>query len=450
MRDFGGAGRIVAGGDMSVRDQLPLALRCYRLVSLAAMPTLAPRFLRWRLSRGKENAARLPERFGEASRPRPPGPLIWLHGASVGEMLAVIPLIERLRAKNFAVLMTSGTVTSAALAERRLPAGAVHQFVPLDAPQFVARFLDHWRPDLALFVESDLWPNLILACAERDIPMILVNGRLSERSFKRWRFLPQVIAALLARFDLCLAQSTGDAQRYGQLGAPRISNIGNLKLDVPAPPADAPTLSKLTGIVLTRSVIAAASTHPGEEDEIIAAHRQLRAKHPTLLTIIAPRHPERGSAIAEAAKSAGLSVALRSHGDLSKPEVDVFIADTLGELGLIYRLAPIVFMGGSLASRGGQNPIEAIRLGAAIVHGPHVWNFAEIYQSLDAAHGAQLVADQGALTDCLGLWLVNPGARKAVADAAAATIEKLGGALDRTIAALEPYLMQLRLEQGVS
>jgi 3-deoxy-D-manno-octulosonic-acid transferase len=433
-----------------VRDQLPLALRLYRLASLAAVPTLAPRFLRWRLKRGKENPARLAERYGQASQPRPPGPLIWLHGASVGEMLAVIPLIERLRAKNFAVLMTSGTVTSAALAEQRLPAGAVHQFVPLDAPQFVGRFLDHWRPDLALFVESDLWPNLILSCSEREIPMILVNGRVSERSFKRWRFLPRAIAALLARFDLCLAQSSGDAQRYGQLGAPRISNIGNLKLDVPAPSADAPTLSKLTGIVLTRSVIAAASTHPGEEDEIIAAHQRLRTEHPTLLTIIAPRHPERGPGIAEAAKGAGLSVALRSDGDLPKPGIDVFIADTLGELGLIYRLAPIVFMGGSLASRGGQNPIEAIRLGAAIVHGPHVWNFAEIYASLDAAHGAQLVADLDALTNCLAAWLVNPTARKAVADAATATIGKLGGALDRTLAAIEPYLMQLRLEQRVS
>jgi 3-deoxy-D-manno-octulosonic-acid transferase len=295
-----------------------------------------------------------------------------------------------------------------------------------------------------------LWPNLIITCAEREIPMILVNGRVSERSFKRWRLLRQAIAALLARFDLCLAQSSGDAQRYGQLGAPRISNIGNLKLDVPAPPADASTLSKLTGIVLTRSVIAAASTHPGEEDEIIAAHRQLRAKHPTLLTIIAPRHPERGPGIAEVAKDAGLSVALRSHGDLPKPDTDVFIADTLGELGLIYRLAPIVFMGGSLASRGGQNPIEAIRLGAAIIHGPHVWNFAEIYQSLDAAHGAQLVGDQDALTSSLGVWLVNPSARKAAADAAASTIERLGGALDRTLAALEPYLMQLRLEQQAS
>jgi 3-deoxy-D-manno-octulosonic-acid transferase len=168
------------------------------------------------------------------------------------------------------------------------------------------------------------------------------------------------------------------------------------------------------------------------------------------LTIIAPRHPERGPGIAEAAKGAGLSVALRSRGDWPKPDVDVFIADTLGELGLIYRLAPIVFMGGSLVSRGGQNPIEAIRLGAAIVHGPHVWNFAEIYATLDAEHGAELVADEDALTSCLARWLANPTARKAVADAAAATVDKLGGALDRTLTALEPYLMQLRLEQRAS
>src|ERR1700723_766621 len=168
---------------MSVRDQLPLALRLYRLAPLAAGPAFAPRFFRWRVRPGQESAARLAERYGEASQPRPGGPLVWLHGASVGEMLAVIPLIERLRAKNFAVLMTSGTVTSAALAEQRLPAGAVHQFVPLDAPQFVGRVLDHWRPHLAPFVESDLWPNLILTCAEGETPMILVNGRVSERSF---------------------------------------------------------------------------------------------------------------------------------------------------------------------------------------------------------------------------------------------------------------------------
>jgi 3-deoxy-D-manno-octulosonic-acid transferase len=433
-----------------VRDHLPLALRLYRLAAIAAAPPLASRLLAWRLKRGKEHPARLAERYGEASLPRPTGPLIWLHGASVGEMLAVIPLIERIRAQNFAVLVTSGTVTSAALAEQRLPAGAFHQFIPLDAPRFVGRFLDHWRPDLALFVESDLWPNLILACADRAVPMILVNGRVSERSFSRWRLLPGAIAALLERFDLCLAQSSADAERYAQLGAPRISSIGNLKLDVPAPPVDQSTLRELKSIIGARVVIAAASTHAGEETAIIAAHRRLRAKCPSLLTVIAPRHPERGPGIAELAKVAGLAVALRSRGDLPKPDVDVFIADTLGELGLIYRLAPIVFMGGSLASHGGQNPIEAIRLGAAVVHGPHVWNFAEIYATLDEAHGAELIPDAEALTARLTGWLAKPAARTAVADAAILTVGKLGGALERTLAAVEPYLMQLRLEQRVS
>jgi 3-deoxy-D-manno-octulosonic-acid transferase len=433
-----------------VRDHLPLALRLYRLAAIAAAPPLASRLLAWRLKRGKEHPARLAERYGEASLPRPTGPLIWLHGASVGEMLAVIPLIERIRAQNFAVLVTSGTVTSAALAEQRLPAGAFHQFIPLDAPRFVGRFLDHWRPDLVLFVESDLWPNLILACADRAVPMILVNGRVSERSFSRWRLLPGAIAALLERFDLCLAQSSADAERYAQLGAPRISSIGNLKLDVPAPPVDQSTLRELKSIIGARVVIAAASTHAGEETAIIAAHRRLRAKCPSLLTVIAPRHPERGPGIAELAKVAGLAVALRSRGDLPKPDVDVFIADTLGELGLIYRLAPIVFMGGSLASHGGQNPIEAIRLGAAVVHGPHVWNFAEIYATLDEAHGAELIPDAEALTARLTGWLAKPAARTAVADAAILTVGKLGGALERTLAAVEPYLMQLRLEQRVS
>ena len=309
--------------------------RCefYRLASIAAAPAVASRLLAWRLKRGKEDPARLSERYGLTKLPRPDGPLIWLHGASVGEMLAVIPLIQRIRAMNFAVLVTSGTVTSAALAQQRLPAGAVHQFIPLDAPRFVGRFLDHWQPDLALFVESDLWPNLILTCAGRGIPMILINGRVSERSFNRWRRLPGVIATLLGCFDLCLTQSSVDTQRYSQLGAPRISSSGNLKLDVPAPPADQAALRKLKSTIGTRPVIAAASTHAGEEAAIIAVHHQLRAKYPSLLTVIAPRHPDRGSDIVESAKAAGLSVAVRSRGDLPNTDVDIFVADTLGELG---------------------------------------------------------------------------------------------------------------------
>jgi 3-deoxy-D-manno-octulosonic-acid transferase len=432
-----------------LRDRLPLALRFYRLAAAAAAP-VTPRLLAWRLKRGKEHPVRMAERYGEPSLQRPPGPIIWLHTASVGELLAVIPLIERIRARNFAVLVTSGTVTSARLAEQRLPSGALHQFIPLDAPRFVGRFLDYWRPALALFVESDLWPNLVLACAEHAIPMILVNGRVSERSFGRWRLLPRSSAALLDRFDMCLAQSSANAQRLDQLGAPRVSSIGNLKLDVPAPPVDPPTLHKLSAIIGSRVVIAAASTHAGEESAIIAAHRRLRVKCPSLLTVIAPRHPARGPGIAEIGRAAGLAVALRSRGDPPKPDIDVYIADTLGELGLIYRLAPIVFMGGSLATHGGQNPIEAIGLGAAIVHGPHVWNFAEIYATLDAAHGAELVTDTDALTARLAEWLAKPAVRSSVADAGKITAAKLGGALERTLAALEPYLVRLRLEQQAS
>jgi 3-deoxy-D-manno-octulosonic-acid transferase len=406
-----------------------------------------PRLLAKRLARGKEHPARLGERRSEPSLPRPHGPLVWVHCASVGEMLAVVPLIERLRARDFAVLVTSGTVTSAALAEHRLPDGAIHQFIPVDVPQFAGRFLDYWRPDLALFVESDLWPNLILGCSARKIPMILVNGRISERSFRRWRLIPRTGAALLSRFELCLAQSEAYAQRLSRLGAPRVSSTGNLKLDVPPPPADTAVLHRFNALIGLREVVAAASTHPGEETAMIAAHRTLRAKTPNLLTVIAPRHPERGPGIADSATAAGLSVGLRSRGDLPKRDVDVYIADTLGELGLIYRIAPIVFMGGSLVTHGGQNPIEPIRLGAAVLHGPHVWNFAELYATLDQVHGAAPVADEAALTSKLGDWLADQSARNAAAKAGAEAVEKLSGALERTLAALDPYLIQLSLEQ---
>jgi 3-deoxy-D-manno-octulosonic-acid transferase len=273
---------------------------------------------------------------------------------------------------------------------------------------------------------------------------------VSERSFSRWRLLPSTIAALLGRFDLCLAQSSGDAQRYAELGAPRVSSTGNLKLDTPAPPVDTPTLHRFNALIGMRPVIAAASTHAGEETAIISAHRRLRARNPSLLTVIAPRHPARGASIAEIAVAAGCSVGLRSRGDLPKRDIDIYIADTLGELGLVYRIAPIVFMGGSLASHGGQNPIEAIRLGAAILHGPNIWNFAEIYGALDDERAAAVVTDEESLTARLGAWLADQAAPIAIAGAAARTVEKLGGALDRTLAALDPYLMQIRLQQQAS
>jgi len=426
-----------------VAEGLPLTLHAYRLLTAAATP-FAPALMSHRLKQGKEIPARLNERYGESNIARPPGPLVWVHGASVGELMSVIPLIARVGQNGFAVLCTSGTVTSANLAEQRLPNGAIHQFVILDTPRFVNRFFDHWRPDLALFVESDLWPNLIVTSAERGIPLVLINGRVSERSFKRWRRVPATIGALLRRFDLCLAQSSAHAERYRELGAPRIVTTGNLKFDVPEPPADPDKLAQLRSAIGDRTVVAGASTHAGEEAMLIETHRRLRDSFPGLLTIIAPRHPERGAGILDLAKAANLQAALRSRGELPSVHTDIYVADTLGELGLIYRLAPIVFVGGSLASHGGQNPIEPIKLGAAILHGPNVWNFAEAYAALDQAHGAEKVDDVEQFTRRAGAWLKDARARAAVVAAGRASIAALGGGLERTLAALEPHLTKLR------
>jgi 3-deoxy-D-manno-octulosonic-acid transferase len=428
-----------------VRDGLPATLRLYRFLMSAAAP-LAPVLLSYRLKRGKEDIARLPERRGEATIPRPAGPLVWVHGASVGEFTAVLPLIEHICAEGFQVLVTSGTTTSAELAQQRLPRGAIHQFVPLDVPRFVGGFLDHWRPNLALFVESDLWPNLVIASAERKIPLVLVNGRLSQRSFSRWGMIPATIGAVLRRLDLCLAQSPADAERYAQLGGQRITMTGNLKLDVPAPPVDPAEFKAIRSAIAGRPVVAAASTHAGEEAAAIDAHQRLRRRFPGLLTIIVPRHPHRGAEIVDLAHASALTPALRSRGENPDARTDIYVADTMGELGLVYRLAPIVFMGGSLVGHGGQNPIEAVKLGAAILHGPHVWNFADIYSALDGARGAEQVTDAAQLAACIGAWLTDSTRRRTVTEAGRRTVDALGGALDRSLQALEPYLVQLRPE----
>lgn len=426
-------------------DKLPIPLQVYRRLTAALTP-LAPALLSRRLKRGKEHPQRLAERRGEPGLPRPEGPLVWTHGASIGEMLSVLPLVERIAARGFAVLVTSGTVTSSRLAESRLGPGMVHQLAPLDMPRFVERFLGHWKPDLALFSESDLWPNMILGCARLRVPLIVVNGRLSARSFARWRHAPATIAALLNRFDLCLAQSARDAARFSELGAPRVTLTGNLKLDMPAPPVDPGALAQLRRAVADRPVIAAASTHAGEEAIVVDAHRRLQRRFPNLLTIIAPRHPHRGPGIADITTAAGLSAGMRSKGAMPDRRTDVYVADTIGELGLVYCVAPIVFMGGSLVRHGGQNPIEAAKLGAATLHGPHVWNFKEVYGALDEAHGTALVGDAEELASCAAAWLSDPRARRAVCDQASMTVTMLGGALERTLTAIDPYLMQLRLQ----
>src|ERR1700755_2983332 len=272
-----------------VADSLPMTWRVYRSLSSAVVP-FAPALIRQRLRGGKEDPERSAERRGLTRDVRPPGPLVWIHGASVGEVLAAAALIQRLRQLNLRILVTSGTVTSAAIVARRFPPDVIHQYVPYDSPRFVARFLDHWRPSLALFIESDLWPNLILSSAARRVPMVLINGRMSHRSFPRWRRLSGTISALLGRFDICLAQSNADAQRFAALGSRNVITTGNLKLDVAAPPADGTKLERLIAPTSGRPIIVAASTHPGEDEILVQTHRTLARYFPQLLSVIVPRH----------------------------------------------------------------------------------------------------------------------------------------------------------------
>jgi 3-deoxy-D-manno-octulosonic-acid transferase len=430
-------------------DSLPMTLRTYRRLS-AAVALLAPALIKRRLKQGKEDPARIGERRGMSRDTRPHGPLVWIHGASVGEVLAAAALIERLRALNIRILLTSGTVTSASIVAKRFPPDIIHQYVPYDSPRYVGRFLDHWRPSLALFIESDLWPNLILSSAARRLPMVLINGRMSQRSFQRWRRMTGTISALLSRFEVCLVRSEVDAERFTALGSRNVFTTGNLKLDVEAPPADSAKLERLMAVTRGRPIVVAASTHPGEEDILLEAHKTLAGFFPSLLSVIVPRHPDRGEAIARGVTASGLHAALRSREELPTATTDIYVADTMGELGLFYRLAPIVFMGGSLVEHGGQNPIEAIKLGASVVHGPHVFNFTDVYEALDSADGARQADTQEALVKQLGRLLADPAARKLSVDAAERVVEQLGGGLDRTLAALEPYLLQLRLEMGAA
>src|SRR6202166_4722033 len=332
-------------------NPLPMTLRVYQTLSSAMVP-LAPALITRRLKLGKEDPARIGERRGMSSDIRPHGPLVWIHGASVGEVLAAPALIEKLRALNIGILLTSGTVTSAAIVAKRFPADIIHQYVPYDSPRYVARFLDHWRPSLALFVESDLWPNLILSSAARRLPMVLINGRMSHRSFPRWRRVMGTISALLGRFDICLAQSRVDAERFTALGSRNVITTGNLKLDVPAPPADPARLERLMAVTRGRPIVVAASTHPGEEDILLDAPPTLAGVFPTLLTVIVPRHPNRGEAIARTITASGLHVALRSREELPTATSDIYVADTMGELGLFYRLSAVVLLGGSPVEYG--------------------------------------------------------------------------------------------------
>ncbi len=420
--------------------RLPLAL--YRAVTDAAIGPIEA-YLRARQRRGKEDAARAGERRGRPGMARPDGPLVWVHGASVGEALSALPLIEALRQRRPAlnILVTTGTVTSARLLADRLPPGAVHQYVPVDRAPWVRAFLDHWRPDAVVWLESDLWPNMLAAIGLRGLPAALVNARISERSARRWaRWAPGSARRLLSVFACCLAQSQADAERLRRLGAPAVATLGNLKLAAAPLPADPAALEVMRQALAGRPVWLAASTHEGEEALAGEVHRRLQARHPGLLTIIVPRHHLRGAAIAASLRGQGLAVARRGDGSIPDASDQIYLADTMGELGLFYRLSQIAFVGKSLRGHGGQNPLEPARLGCALVCGPHMENFAEIVAGLRAADALETVADGDGLAAAIDALLSDPDLRARRAAAARGHAEAAAGVVERMLDAVVPLL----------
>ncbi len=418
-----------------------MMLSLYRLVSDGGAPLI--RLYLWlRKARGKEDEARFGERLGFPGRERPKGALCWAHAASVGESLSLLPLIARLITERpgLNVLLSTGTVTSARLMADRLPAGAFHQYIPVDRIAYVRRFLDHWRPDVALWAESEFWPNLLVETSARNIPLILVNGRISPRSFSGWQRFGGLIEEVLGKFDLCLGQSEADAERLRHLGARNAKSVGNLKFSVPPLPVEDRELATLQGTLDGRPRWLAASTHPGEEDMAAGVHRRLAGTHPGLLTVIVPRHPDRGQDIAARLRGQGLAVSRRSVGDTIEPETDIYLADTMGEMGLFFRLVGIVFMGKSLVPLGGQNPLEAARLDCAIVHGPHMMNFEDIAAHMDKDGAAIEVEDEKTLGDTIQRLLGDEAERDRMAAAAGDLAAAEAGVLDAVLGELKPFL----------
>ena len=418
-----------------------MMLPLYRFVSGVGAPAIGL-YLALRKARGKEDPDRFTERLGRPGRKRPSGALIWAHAASIGESISLLPLIGRLVTERpgVNVLVTTGTVTSARLMAERLPEGAFHQYVPVDRVPYVRRFLDHWRPDLALWAESEFWPNLITETVARKIPMVLINGRISPRSFSGWQRFSGLIKNLLEGFDLCLGQTETDADRLRRLGAGDAEYVGNLKFAVPPLPADGEMLEKFKNGLGDRPMWVAASTHPGEEEMAARVHQRLKDSHSGLLTIIVPRHPDRGAEIAAQLNTLGLTISRRSAGDAIGPGTDVYVADTLGELGLFYRLAGIAFMGKSLVPLGGQNPLEAARLDCAIVHGPHMMNFEDITEHLKTVGASIEVPDKEALEKTISGLLADPSERDRMAAAADDLATAEAGVLDAVLAELQPFL----------
>jgi 3-deoxy-D-manno-octulosonic-acid transferase len=412
-------------------------LNLYLAWSARGARRFADRKLRERLAEGKEDPARLEERRGVASLPRPDGSLVWFHAASVGESLAVLELVRRLleEREDLHVLVTTGSVTSAAVMADRLPERAIHQYVPLDAKPFVTAFLNHWKPDVAIWTESELWPTLVVETHARGIPMLLLNARMSKASHDKWRFARGMARSLLSRFQMALVQDELTMVYLRRLGMPvdRMKVMGTLKEGAAALPCEESDRAEMASILAGRPVWLAASTHDGEERMVLKAHKLAMRSSPRLLLILVPRHPERGDEIASLLQADNWRFTRRAADEVPTDEANVYLADTLGELGLWYRLSPISFVGGSLVAIGGHNPFEPAALGSAILHGPYVTNFVDIYDRLRDGSAARLVSSPEKLANHVSS-LLSPEQAASMAAAAWQVISDGADVTDRALA----------------
>jgi len=417
-------------------------MRFYRFLTDVGAPVISA-YLRCRLSRGREDASRFNERLGVPSKNRPPGKLIWCHAASVGEAMSVLSLVKVLKEHypDQHILLTTGTVTSAQMLIGFLPPDVIHQYVPVDRWPYVTRFMDHWRPDRVLWVESEVWPNLLTVIRERRVPSALLNGRMSERSFAQWSWAKGWARDLLSAFSLTLVQTEEDRGRFSALGARDVHCIGNLKFAAEPLPFDEEALERLKAQVRSRKVWLMASTHEGEDEIALNVHMKLRDRWPDLLTIIVPRHPKRGEAIADLIAKTGSSFAQRSKGEAPETSTPIYLADTMGELGLFYRLSPITCIGGSF-TWGGHNPIEPAQLGSAMIFGPRMTNFDQIARELIVAKAALQVQTPEVLTATVARLLGAPDSIRALAEIARAFAEKKCHVLDDVLKLLGPWFAE--------
>jgi 3-deoxy-D-manno-octulosonic-acid transferase len=397
----------------------------YRLAQFLLFPLVAL-FFAWRFYKGKEHPTRWSERWGYAPQPRPTGVLVWVHCASVGEAVSVFPLIGQLLASNNTahILLTTGTRTAARVVKNHLASiaakeRALHQFVPLDLWPCVHRFMRHWQPDVSVFLESEFWPELV---TQAPRPM-LINARVSDRSFEKYQKYLWLFGPVISRFSLVLAQREEDAKRLRALGAPQVKVGGNLKYDAPPLPADEKTLEELKDHIGKRPVLVAASTHTGEEEGIASLHNALATDVPNLLTILVPRHPNRGDELAGA-----LNCPQRSRGALPTEGTTLYLADTLGELGLWYRLAQVAIIGGTLKPIGGHNPLEPLKLGIITLTGPYMFNFRDMNNLLTSQSILHIAQDTETLTSLTRGYLTDITKAQQQREKIARVIPTLSGA----------------------